>query len=215
MYHMVRRITDSRYHSAMEPPASQRQPAIDRSRSAVLDAVVEILVATPDASMAEISARVGVGRTTLYRMFPTKERLVVAVALDAIDRMSRSQVEAGIPGSFAHGASVHDSIAAFERLIASLVPLGPRVTYLLRVPSLDDDEQIADTVRELDAVVVQAIQRGQGAGHFSTVLPASWILESLYAIVYVAWERVHRGVLAPADAMELVVETWLRGTAQR
>ena len=41
-----------------------------------------------DAQMAEVASEVGIGRRTLYRYFPTKEQLALAVEIDLLDRLS-------------------------------------------------------------------------------------------------------------------------------
>jgi AcrR family transcriptional regulator len=56
----------------------QRQAAA-RSRAAILEAAHDLLAESATASMNEIAKRAGVGPGTLYRHFPTREDLILAV----------------------------------------------------------------------------------------------------------------------------------------
>ncbi|OLT10033.1 TetR family transcriptional regulator [Pseudonocardia sp. CNS-139] len=58
--------------------ATQRRAAA-RNHTAILDVAHELLARSPAASMNEIAKRAGVGAGTLYRHFPTREALILAV----------------------------------------------------------------------------------------------------------------------------------------
>jgi AcrR family transcriptional regulator len=49
-----------------------------RNRDAILAAALEALTESSDASLNAIAKRAGVANATLYRHFPTRERLVLA-----------------------------------------------------------------------------------------------------------------------------------------
>jgi AcrR family transcriptional regulator len=72
--------TDER--GAARPPGRPRDPQADR---AILDAAIELFVTHgfEAMSMEGIADRAGVGKTTIYRRWPSKEELVV----DAIDEL--------------------------------------------------------------------------------------------------------------------------------
>jgi AcrR family transcriptional regulator len=57
---------------------TQRQAAA-RNRVSILRAAGEVLAESPAASMNEIAKRAGVGAGTLYRHFPAREDLILAV----------------------------------------------------------------------------------------------------------------------------------------
>jgi len=57
---------------------TQRQAAA-RNRASILEAAGNLLAVSPSASMNEIAKRAGVGAGTLYRHFPTREDLILAV----------------------------------------------------------------------------------------------------------------------------------------
>jgi AcrR family transcriptional regulator len=57
---------------------TQRQAA-ERNRVAILEAAHDLFAVSPTVSMNEVAGRAGVGAGTLYRHFPTREDLILAV----------------------------------------------------------------------------------------------------------------------------------------
>ena len=58
-----------------------------RNRDAILAAALEALTESPDASLNAIAKRAGVANATLYRHFPTREELVLAVYEHEVQRL--------------------------------------------------------------------------------------------------------------------------------
>lgn len=71
-------------------PHSRRPRAdAERNRRALLEAAVEVFGERGlDATVSEVAKRAGVGQGTAFRHYPTKEKLVAAVACDCIGRMT-------------------------------------------------------------------------------------------------------------------------------
>ena len=59
-------------------PLNRRADA-DANRDAVVEAAIAVMAARPSASMKEIADASGLGRTTIYRHFPSREDLVRAI----------------------------------------------------------------------------------------------------------------------------------------
>ncbi|HUW15956.1 MAG TPA: TetR family transcriptional regulator, partial [Actinomycetes bacterium] len=55
----------------------------DRTRRAVLDAAARLFGKNSTASLSDVAAAAGVGRTTVHRCFATREELVRALVEDA------------------------------------------------------------------------------------------------------------------------------------
>src|SRR5690606_33822281 len=61
-------------------PAPRRRADAERSKAALLDAAAAVFVASGvDAPVRDIAAHAGVGLGTIYRHFPTRADLVIAV----------------------------------------------------------------------------------------------------------------------------------------
>src|SRR3954452_22402880 len=66
---------------------SGRQAEASRNDERVLAAARAVLTADPDASMADIARRAGVGIGTLYRRYPSKQALVLHLCQDGMERL--------------------------------------------------------------------------------------------------------------------------------
>jgi AcrR family transcriptional regulator len=60
-------------------PAEPRRADARQNRARILDVARDALTAAPDATLNSIAQQAGVGQGTLYRHFPTREALLVAV----------------------------------------------------------------------------------------------------------------------------------------
>lgn len=171
-------------------------------------AAARVLAQHPSASLGDIAAVIGIGRTTLHRMFPTRRDLLVAVAHDAIDHLAVIYRKAGLGSEFADGPEV---LGALERVVKEMIPLGASLLFLLRSSELADDGTLDARITALDRPLHGAIAAGQRLDAISADLPAWWAFDMLMASVYVAWEQIEAGRLAPLDAPALVMRTWVRG----
>ncbi len=185
-----------------------RAPLLDRSRESVLRAATQVLVAAPQTTLSELAVALGIGRTTLHRLFPTRADLLRALAHDALDHLDVVYAESGIVGV---PDRPEDAIVAVRRLVGALIPIGPSLMFLLRASELEDDAAIARRSEELDQPLVVCVATAQTQGDIDQSLPTWWVVETLLAGVYIGWEQIAKGRLAPLDAPDLVIRTWLRG----
>jgi AcrR family transcriptional regulator len=171
-------------------------------RPTLLDVAAEVLVSNPAASLASVASAAGIGRTTLHKQYATRQELVVAVAHRALDR-SIEAARTAIANA--------DGNTVMRELVTALVPVGAQLAFLFREPSLDNEPAIDKRLDDLDKPIATAIRAAQQAGVLRTDRPEWWFVSSLYAVVYIAWEGIKFGRLAPLDATELVVGTLIDG----
>jgi AcrR family transcriptional regulator len=95
--------------TAHEPPATYRtqRQAAAHNRLAILAAAHELLAESATVSMNEIAKRAGVGAGTLYRHFPTREDLILAV--------------------YRH--DVHNLVGSVDQILAAHPPLAAFTTW--------------------------------------------------------------------------------------
>lgn len=178
-----------------------------RSRRAILEAAVGVLVADRGASLQEISAAAGVGRATLHRHFPGRDDLIRAIALDVL-----GECETAIASARLEEGTVEE---ALERLVGGLVPIGERFHFLLYEVQLEDDPEYAAADARVLRPVDGLIERGRRDGTFRAGVPVAWIGDALEALIYAAWEGVRDGRIARRDAPGLVTTTLLSGLGEQ
>ena len=90
-----------------------QRKAAERNHEVILGAARELLAASPSASMNEVAKRAGVGAGTLYRHFPTREDLILAVYRRDIQRLTGS-----VDGLLATQSPLDAFVTWFETLAA-------------------------------------------------------------------------------------------------
>ena len=185
---------------------SVRSPARRGSLDSLLDVAVDVLVADPSASLAEVAAAAGIGRTTLHKHYATRDELLRAVGHRALDLWE--QVIAAADRSEADDGGL-------RALTEAMVPIGPHLAFLWRNPVFDHAEDIGQRWRSVEPQALVVLKRAQARGAIRANVADFWLLQTFYSLVYVAAESVHSGHLAPRDAPALVVDTLLGGLGVR
>lgn len=175
--------------------------------STLLDAASRALLVSPGASLGEVAAAAGVSRTTLHSRFATRQDLLVALAHDAMDLLGQAYAAARLDEG-----PVRD---ALHRVVVGTLPLGPRIAFLLRERSLDDDAELNARYLVVDQPLVDLVERGRTSGELRRDLPAWWLVASILGTIFAAWEAIADGRLAPRDAPDLVLTSMLDGVATR
>lgn len=164
-----------------------------------------LLVKNRGASLGGIAAAAGVGRTTLHRHFASRDDLLVAVALDALDR-AEAALHASAPGE----GGVTD---ALRRATEALLPIAPQLAFLLGETSLGGSAAIT---RRTDAAIAPLLALGERAARERLLrrdVTPDWLVDAFFALLLAAWDGIDGGRLAPRLAPRLVVDTLLSGIA--
>lgn len=64
-----------------------QRKAAERNRAAILEVAHDLFATNPAASLNEVAKRAGVGAGTLYRHFPTREALILAVYQHDVEKL--------------------------------------------------------------------------------------------------------------------------------
>lgn len=180
----------------------QRQQTRSRNE-AVIEAATRLLAVNPRASMHEIAAASGVSRTTLHRLYPSREALIEAIGLVAADQITAAFVAARLDEGTV--------VAALERLIEAVVPLVHQFAFLISETQIQESSGMIERDRALQRQAEAFFRRGQAEGDFRFDLPAAWLAYALSGLLLGAAEGVRQGDVAPRETARLILEIFLRG----
>ncbi|HEY8789102.1 MAG TPA: TetR/AcrR family transcriptional regulator [Actinopolymorphaceae bacterium] len=187
-------------HTASVLSASARPAQADGTAVAtlvpVLDTAAAVLAKDPAASLGQVAAAAGIGRTTLHKQFPTRLDLLVAVAsrgLDIIESVT---------------AAAHDDPEPLRRLVVDLLPFGAHMTLLMQQPEVFADDAVTTRTDAIAAPIAAIVA---SAGTVRPGVPDWWLVRSLHSLLFTAWDLVRMGWLAPRDAPDLVLSTFTGG----
>lgn len=177
-----------------------------RNREAVIDAAIALFASQPDASMAEVAAASGVGRTTVYRHFPHRDDLLRAVYRRVVED-AHAVVIARVDASAAAGD--RDILGALAAITLELAALGSRYTFL---------DGRREQTEELDAIVAEVgpeplasfIAGGQASGQVRGDLTVAWITEVMHHLTVLAATQYVKTPGGP-DEVRRMLEATLRG----
>lgn len=150
-----------------------------RTRRAILDAAVQTLTRQPNASLGDIAVAANVGRTTVHRYFPERADLMAGILADAEEKIHDSTVRARVDEGTAP--------AALARLCAEYFEHGDVFMLMFTNPALMG-EMNWEEESEDDLVLRRLVERGHEEGTIDRDLPAEWLQQLLWALLYTAWE---------------------------
>jgi AcrR family transcriptional regulator len=170
----------------------------------ILERTAAVLAEGHGRTMQEIADMSGVGRTTLYRRFRTREDLLRAIFEQAIVEASDGVAAANIDQG--------NSREAIERVAEELLKVGDKYRVLFQEKTAHSDQAhgkdgFLDTLRDL-------IRRAQTEGVVDPLLPVDWVLGALGAMVATAIRLIGTGELARNHAADLVTRTLLDGVGR-
>ena len=182
----------------MSTAVASRRTDARRNREAVIEAAIELLTENASASMQQIADASGVGRTTVYRHFPTRDDLFREL-FDRIVAESR-EVTAEIT---ARPGSAEETLRA---LAPALIDLGLRFRFLqghraLGRPALRESKE-AD-----DEPVARYLTAARERGDIRTDLPLAWMRSLIQAMALAAMDDLHAGQRDRETAASLLGES--------
>ncbi len=178
-------------------------PAPEPVRDVVLRAAAALLATDSGASLAEIAAAAGVGRTTVHRIFPTRSDLLTALALQAVARLQTAL----------DAARLQDGPATdvLGRVVDEVLPLADELSFLDAGPEVWDLPQLQDAWLSVSSALDALVERGQREGDIRGDVPAEVVVEAFTGILLGVWNGVRDGRVAPATATRHVLTLTLSG----
>jgi AcrR family transcriptional regulator len=169
-----------------------------RTRTAILRAAVIILGQNQAAPLSEIADAAGVARSTLHRYFPERSDLIDALRRFADDESNRATARAKLDQGPALDALVrlcHEYFDIWDTLTWSYLDA------LGREPNPDDQWSDDETAA--------LIARGYADGTIDPRMPAAWLQQLLWSLIYCGSEYVRQGA-SKHEALALTLDSLRR-----
>lgn len=185
----------------MTTTESSAPPRADarRNREAVLEAAVRLLGDRPDASMQEVADASGVGRTTVYRHFPSREDLVKGLFQRVVNEsmaMSWRLVEQDPPAA-----------ELYRRMGREALEITYRYRFLRAHDDLLEGAMADAGVGLPNDPMFDYLKRKQEQGELRADMPAQWLFSVAHVVITEAVDQAADGDLDPSRAGELAGET--------
>ncbi|MER6257014.1 helix-turn-helix domain-containing protein [Streptomyces sp. NPDC001584] len=174
----------------------------------LLDGAARVLAGDHSASMVQIAAGIGTSRATLSRRYATREALLKAVAVRAIEVVDGCLA----PLDLTRSADAAAFDTAIEELVIALMPAAHLYGFTSRDATVLADPEFRAGVDRQDQQAVAFIALGQRLGRLRADLPPYWIWYSLWGLLDAAAEGVRDGHFAPRQIGHLVLTSFLSGT---
>jgi TetR/AcrR family transcriptional regulator, mexCD-oprJ operon repressor len=172
-----------------------------RAERRIIEQAAHVLAEGRGRTMQEIADISGIGRTTLYRHFHTREDLIRAIQTQGLEE-AHAAVVAARPDD-------GDAADALRRVIAGLVTVGDR--YRILVEEGVPKHEVKTEYQELGATLHELVERGQREGAFTPAMSSRWILSAMGNLLMAAIKQVQEGELARNHAATIVADTLLGG----
>lgn len=173
----------------------------------IIDAALVELARNPTSSLEQIAEAAGVARVTLFRYFRNREQLVHALN----DESNRVFQEIMDPLLAADMPPDHK----LRQLVEAMIPYGATFRFLLYEPYRTGDPLTDSQLQEyLDKLHLLLGELGAG-GMLREDMPLYWATRHLDALIWMAWDCVDRGEIAPKSATEFIIETFYKGVGRK
>lgn len=176
----------------------------DRVATAILDAAATVLAERGDAaSMAEVAAAAGVGRSTLWRYFANREQLLEALTQAAVAELADRVAEANLSA-----ATVADGLARITRAV-----LGAASKYRVLVRVGRKPEMPDDVAARLETPLLDLLRRGIADGTLRADVGVEALLAAYTGLLEGMLARGLHDQVGTEQATSVLVSIFLRGAA--
>ena len=178
------------------------EPVRPTTEEAIIQAAFDVLNRTPNASIADIASRAGVGRATLHRHFSSRDDLIRALCLRAIKELDGAAEEAVEQAT--------SNADALRLILQAVIPLGNRYGFLASALDTGDQELNAHYERQMQETR-DLIDAAKSEGALAQDAPTTWIAQAFDHLIYAGWESVYTKEATPSQAACLAWRTLTKG----
>jgi TetR/AcrR family transcriptional regulator, mexCD-oprJ operon repressor len=186
----------------MTRPVEYLRADAARNVQRIVEMAARLLGTDPGAGMSDVAAAAGVSRATIYRHFPTREALIAAIQLQAVEQSEQALVACRLDESTA--------TEALRRLCTAWLDVAERYAFMQLGHDLDGETR-EHRHRILGEPLRALIERGKAAGEFTDGLSTEWCVRSFGALLLAGARAVAEGAITHQQAPEAVFRSLHRG----
>jgi len=169
----------------------------------IITATIDCLTRSPGAPLEDIAQHAGISRTTLFRYFPSREKLLQKIILEFDDQI-RTQLTPVLDEDIS-------AIDMLNRIIEKTIRQNVQFNFLLYEPFVQQDPVNQSVINNALKLLQRLIERLQQEGHISRHINIHWAAKALHMLIWGMGESVHDGDVAVNAAAQTLVETFLHG----
>lgn len=172
-----------------------------RNREVVIDAAIKVVAVEPNASMATIAEHSGLGRTTIYRHFVTRDELIKAIferAVQEADTATSTVLARELP-----------TRETLRELGPAIIAIPERFSFLAGARSLGGEVILKGTLDPAQPLR-RFIGEAQKRGEIDPSLPTQLVLSSINGLASGLATELHAGRIDAGRAGELLGEMLVR-----
>jgi TetR/AcrR family transcriptional repressor of lfrA len=170
-----------------------------RTRKAILEAAMTVLVENPAAALSDIATAAGVGRSTLHRHYPERSDLIRALALH-VHALSTAAIEEADP-------TCGPPIAALRRVVESHLDLGQIFLFVYNEPSVRADPELRAHLDTGDEVIGEVLTRMS-----CTATPPGWARRVFWALIDAGSEAARVDGTPKHQIVDAIIDSLTEGT---
>lgn len=177
---------------------------IQKSQAAIVKAGMELLCKNSEATLSDIAEHAGVGRTTLYRLYESKDQLIKAIAMHCLESFNNAT---------AHLESdAKSALDAFYLMFKAILPLAGELEFLMKLGDIaeNDPELLAIYEKQQDEIA-ELVEYAKAEGSISKKLPTRWIVNLMEGLFYSSWLTMSEGIMSNDELAELTFHTLCKG----
>lgn len=181
-------------------PVDHRRATAERNVEAILDAAESLLGDGEATSIAAVAGRAGVSRVTVYAHFASREAILQAVVVRAVQRATAAfdVAAAGAP----------TATEALERALAeSWRTLGRHTSIAQAAAAQLSTDTLRETHESAHGHVRALVERGREDGEFRTDVPVEWLVSVFHALLHSAGDDVRAGRMGEDEALHALLTT--------
>ncbi|MCE0494484.1 TetR/AcrR family transcriptional regulator [Vibrio salinus] len=154
---------------------------LKKSNNAILEAALLTLTENPDTPFTDIAKLAGVGRATLYRLYPNRESLLEALLIRCLTEIDNKLLKAE--------SKARSTKHFFELLFETMLHLEKEYKLMCQFePEKYPSEKIKALYSRQESEMIDLIRLAQKEGLIDNTLPEIWVARLIDGIIYAVWE---------------------------